>query len=631
MMKLPDIAGRWQSVFAGGWQPFLAGVGQPALAFMTRLSRWRPRFPKRAAAARAPALPDPNAPPLRRRVIHALLYGKVDRDAKARARVGLAIGLFAAVYGVIAGRLLLHAVMPASNVARRVASSDAVATARPDILDRRGEILATDVPASSLFGDPRRLIDVDEAVELLSAVLPDLDAKETRERLSAKRSFVWLKREITPKQQQDIYKLGLPGIGFLQENKRTYPNGAEVAHLIGLVNVDNQGIAGIEKWLDGSGLAALHAAGFATDRLQEPVQLALDLRVQHALRDELVAAKERYKALAAAGLVVDVRTGEIVSMVSVPDFDPNNPKEVKDPTRINRLTTGVFEMGSTFKALTFAMALDSGKITLNSSFDARGSLRYGKFAIHDYHGKNRVLSVPEIFKYSSNIGTARMALSMGVEAHKAFLKKVGQLDRLRTELPESAEPIVPKRWGELNTVTIAFGHGLSVAPLQAVMAVSSLVNGGLLIPPTFLKRTEEEAQKVATRVIKPETSTMMRYLMRLNAESGTATKGDVPGYYVGGKTGTAEKVVNGRYSKTKLLTSFTAILPADKPRYQVLIMIDEPTPTAETHGYATSGWNAVPTAAKVVTRIAPMLGLEPRFDLPPSDQLILPALRTAAR
>ena len=573
----------------------------------------------------------PPAEPWRRRLIRALLYGKVDRAAKARARVGLAIIMFAAVYGVIAGRLLLHALVPESHVARRAASTDAVATARPDIVDRRGDVLATDVPASSLFGDPRRLIDVDEAVELLSAVLPDLDTKEARDRLSAKRSFVWLKREITAKQQQDIYRLGIPGLGFLQENKRTYPNGAEVAHLIGLVNVDNQGIAGIEKWLDGSGLAALHAAGLATDRLQEPVQLAVDLRVQHALRDELMAAKARHRSLAAAGLVVDVRTGEIIAMVSVPDFDPNNPREVKDPTRINRLTTGVYEMGSTFKALTFAMALDSGKITLNSTFDARGSLRYGKFNVHDYHGKNRVLSVPEIYTYSSNIGTARMALALGVEAHKAFLKKVGQLDRLRTELPESADPLVPKRWGELNTITIAFGHGLSVAPLQAVMAVSALVNGGMLIPPTFLKRTEAEAQALATRVIKPETSVMMRYLMRLNAEKGTATKGDVKGFYVGGKTGTAEKVVNGRYAKNKLLTSFTAILPADAPRYQILIMLDEPQGSAETHGYATSGWNAVPTAAKVITRIAPMLGLEPRFDLPPADQLILPGVKTAAR
>jgi cell division protein FtsI (penicillin-binding protein 3) len=316
-------------------------------------------------------------------------------------------------------------------------------------------------------------------------------------------------------------------------------------------------------------------------------------------------------------------------MVSVPDYNPNNPREALDPNRINRLTTGVYEMGSTFKALTVGMALDSGKVTLNTSFDARGSLRYGHFNISDYHAQNRVLTVPEIFTYSSNVGAAKMALRIGIEEHKAFLRKLGQLDRLRTELPESAEPIVPKNWGEINTVTIAFGHGLSVAPLQAVMGVAALLNGGYLIPPTFLKRSPEKARAVAKRVVKPETSVAMRYLMRLNAEKGTATRADVKGYYVGGKTGTAEKVINGHYSKTRLMTDFMAVLPADEPRYLVLIMLDEPKAIPETHGFATSGWNAVPVAAKLIARIAPLLGLEPRFELPPADRLILASAKEA--
>jgi len=315
----------------------------------------------------------------------------------------------------------------------------------------------------------------------------------------------------------------------------------------------------------------------------------------------------------------------------VPDFDPNNPKEANDPTRINRLTTGVFEMGSTFKALTLAMGLDSGKFNLNSMLDARSSLRYGKFNISDYHAQKRVLSLPEVFTYSSNVGTAKIALGMGVEHHKWFLKKMGQLDRVTTEIPESAMPIVPKRWGELNTITIAFGHGLSVAPLQATMAVGALMNGGVMIPPTFLKRTEQEAQALGKQVIKPETSLKMRYLMRLNAEKGSARKVDIPGYYVGGKTGTAEKVVNGRYSKTKLLTTFMAVLPADQPRYLVTILLDEPQGLPETHGFATSGWNAAPTTGKIIARVAPMLGLEPRMDLPPADQLILAGAKQAAR
>ena len=558
------------------------------------------------------------------RWLRSFLYGRdVDRNVKAKARLGLAIVAFAAIYGVIALRLVMFAEQSDGHGARRSVGADALATARPDILDRNGQILATDVKTPSLFAEPRKLIDVDEAEELLTAVLPDLDANEVRERLSSKKGFVWLKREISAKQQQEIHRLGIPGVGFLTENKRVYPNGPVVSHEIGHVNIDNQGIAGIEKWLDGQGLAALHMAGLATDRLQKPVQLALDLRVQFALREELIAAREKFKAKASSGVIVNVNTGEIVALVSEPDYDPNNPREANDPTRINRLTTGVYEMGSSFKSFTLAMALDSGKVTLDSKFDARGDLHYGKFTIHDYHAQHRILSVPEIFTYSSNIGTAKMALSLGVDYHKAFLKKLGQLDRLRTELPESAEPLVPKNWGELNTVTIAFGQGLSVAPLQAVMGISALVNGGKLIPPTFLKRDQAEADRLAIRVIKPETSDKMRYLMRLNVEKGTATRANVDGYYVGGKTGTSEKVVGGRYSKTKVLTSFTAIMPADKPQYLLLIMIDEPQGLAETHGFATSGWNAVPVGAKVIERVAPLLDIPPRFDLPKADQLLL--------
>jgi len=573
--------------------------------------------------------PDQDARPVRvmpwhRRLVQAMLYGRdVDRDRKAKARLGLAVLGFVVIYGIIASKLVIFAIAPDSHAARRGSSGDALATARPDILDRNGEILATDVKTPSLFGEPRRIIDVDEAIELLTAVMPDLDTTELRERLGGKRGFVWLKREISAKQQTEVHRLGIPGVGFLTENKRVFPNGPEVSHLLGHVNIDNQGIAGIEKWLDSRGLADLHRAGFASDRQQEPVTLSVDLRVQHALRDELVAAREKVKAKASAGIVLDVRTGEVVAMVSEPDYNPNNPREALDPDRINRLTTGIYEMGSTFKAFTAAMALDSGRYTLNSMFDARTPLRYGRFNISDYHAQRRMLSMSEVFTYSSNIGAAMMAKGIGIEGHKTFLRRLGQLDRLRTELPESAEPMVPRRWAEINTVTIAYGHGLSVAPLQAVMGIAALMNGGLLIPPTFLKRSEADARALARQVIKPETSAAMRYLMRLNAEKGTATRADVKGYYVGAKTGTAEKVVLGRYSKTKLLTDVMAVVPADDPKYVLLIMLDEPQAIAETHGFATSGWNAVPVAAKVIARIAPLLGIEPRFDLPAADRLIL--------
>jgi cell division protein FtsI (penicillin-binding protein 3) len=324
------------------------------------------------ATAAAPVATPASAPaatrtmPWHRRVVQALLYGRnVDRDRKARARLGLAMIGFAAIYCVIAGKLVIFAIAPDSHAARRAGAGDAVATARPEILDRNGEILATDVKRPSLFAEPRRIIDSDEAIELLTAVMPDLDINELRQRLGSRRGFAWLKREITPQQQDKVHRLGIPGVGFLTENKRIYPNGPEVSHLLGYVNVDNTGVAGIENWLDAQGLADLHRAGFASDRQQEPVVTSVDLRVQHAVRDEMIAAKDKFKAKAAAAIVYAVRTGEVVAMVSIPDYDPNSPRGALDKDRINRLTYGLFEMGSTFKAFTVAMALDSGRYFLN--------------------------------------------------------------------------------------------------------------------------------------------------------------------------------------------------------------------------------------------------------------------------
>jgi len=315
--------------------------------------------------------------------------------------------------------------------------------------------------------EPRRIIDKDEATELITAVLPDLNARELREKLGKKNGFVWIKREITPQQQQEIHRLGLPGIGFQPEHKRIYPNGVAAAHILGSVNIDNIGIAGIEKYIDGRGLADLHNMGFAaTPEDLKPISLSLDIRATHALRDELDKGVKHFKAKAGAAAILDVNTGEVIALASLPDYDPNKPTDALDPLHINRMNVGVYEMGSTFKALTIAMALDSGKINLNSHLDARGALSFGRFKIHDYHAQNRALTVPEVFTYSSNIGTARMAMGQGVEKHKAFLRKMGQLSRMRTELPESAEPLYPKNWSELNTMTIAFGHGLAVAPCR---------------------------------------------------------------------------------------------------------------------------------------------------------------------
>ena len=539
---------------------------------------------------------------------------------KSEPRVGLVILGFSALFLAITGRLVMLATLPNEQVGLRRATSNAISAARPDIVDRNGEVMATDIRTVSVFAEPRRILDKDEATELLTAVLPDLDAKDLREKLGTKKGFVWVKREITPRQQAEVHRLGIPGVGFVPENKRVYPNGNAGAHVLGFANIDNVGIAGIEKYIDSQGLQDLNGAGLATEASDlKPVKLSLDLRVQHLLRDELSKGLERFKAIAAAGAIMDVNTGEVIALVSLPDFDPGNPVDALEKDRINRMNVGVYEMGSTFKALTIAMALDSGKVNINSTFStAGGMMRFGRQVIKEYHGTGRNLTVPEVFVHSSNMGSIKMALAVGVEGHKAFLKKMMQLDRMTTELPESAAPIVPQRWGEINTATIAFGHGLAVAPLQALAAVGALVNGGYLMKPTFLKRTEEEARQVSTRVIKPETSEAMRFIMRINGEKGSARKADIPGYFVGGKTGTAEKVINGRYAKNKNFTTFTAIAPSDKPKYVFLAIYDEPKGYAESGGYSTAAWNAGVTTGKVIERAAPILGLNPRFDPPPS-------------
>jgi len=541
---------------------------------------------------------------------------------KSTARLGLVAIAFVGLYGLIGGRLVYLGVRQEEQETVRSSARSAISIARPTILDRNGEMMASDLRTVSIFAEPHKIVDRDEAAELLNAVFPDMTGRELRDRLSPRRGnnrakFAWIKREVTPAQWAQVHSLGIPGIGVVPENKRVYPNGNVAAHVLGFADLDNVGIAGIEKWIDSQGLNDLKGAGFVTEAQHlKPISLSIDLRVTHAMRDEMLKAVSRYKAKAAAAALMDVDTGEIIAHVSLPDYDPNQPALAQNDKNINRLQVGVFEMGSTFKALSTAMALDSGKYNLNSTLDARQPLRYGKFRIGDFHGKGRVLTVPEVFVYSSNIGTARMALGVGVEGHKAFLRKMGQLDRMTTELPESSMPIVPKNWGELNTMTISFGHGLAVAPLQALTATAALVNGGLLIPPTYIKRTQEEAALVAKRVIKPETSEAMRYVMRLNAEKGSAARANIPGYYVGGKTGTSEKVVSGRYSKEKVLTSFMAVMPADKPRYLLLTMLDEPEGVPETMGQRTSGWNAAPTSGFIIERIAPMLELTPRFEAP---------------
>jgi cell division protein FtsI (penicillin-binding protein 3) len=529
------------------------------------------------------------------------------------------MGGFALLFGVLAARLVLLGVNAADDTERVSSFIAGGAQARPDIVDRNGETLATDIKTASLFAEPRYVIDADEATEALTALFPDLNHDRLLRILSTDSAFAYIKRGITPRQQQAVHRLGLPGIGFRVENRRFYPGGPAAGHVLGTVNIDNQGIAGIEKYIDGAFLNDLALAGFVTGNALEPVSLSLDLRAQHVVRDELQQAMERYQAIAAGGIVLDENTGEVIAMSSLPDYDPNNRDEVLDPDRMNRATVGVYEMGSTFKGFTTAMALDSGNVSITDSFDARGSLRVGGHSIQDYRGKNRVLTVPEIFIYSSNIGTARMALAAGTPEQESFLEKLGLLTALDTELPEVGAPLSPPRpWSTISSVTIAFGHGISVSPMQTAVAGAALVNGGYLVPATFFPRSAEEAAAVARPVMRPETSETMRNLFRLNVLRGSGRRAEVSGYMVGGKTGTAEKVVDGGYSSDKRRNAFLAAFPMDAPKYLVLVLLDEPKPE-EPGMAATAGLNTAPTVSRIIARIAPMLGVEPRAIDPDED------------
>lgn len=529
----------------------------------------------------------------------------------ARKRVGLMIAGFVVVYGIVGGRLIQYGYAQ-PEATSSILPADRLMASRPDILDRNGEVLATDIRTVSLFAEPHKIVDPDEAVEKLATVLIDLDIKGTYRKLSNPRShFQWLRRQLTPKQQSQILALGIPGIGFRPEKRRFYPGGPTASHIVGYVNIDNRGMAGMERYIDNQGLADLAAVGMTSDTPLEPVRLSIDLRVQNIVRDTIVEGVSKYEAIAAGAIVLDVHTGEVLGMASVPDFDPNKPAEGAQEGWLNRMSNGTFEMGSTFKAFTTAMALDSGKVSLQSSFDARFPIRIGGFTIKDFHGKGRVLSVPEIFQYSSNIGTARMAEAVGIAGHKEFLTRLGLLSRIETELPEVKSPTQPREWKQINSVTISFGHGVSTTPLQTATAVAALMNGGKLIAPTFLTRSREQADIMAQAVLKPQTSADMRYLFEFNGNQGSGRRARVEGFDVGGKTGTAEKVVNGRYSNEKNFNAFIAAFPMKDPRYVVLTFIDEPK-TGEGGG-RTAGLNAAPMVQEIIRRSAAILGVEPDF------------------
>ena len=520
--------------------------------------------------------------------------------ARTRSRLSHAILAFGLVFTILFGRLVEVSMLRENVGPRSARTENDVTYYRADIVDRKGEILATDLQGASLYADARVIWDPAETAKEIKGVVPSVDVAALTKKLGTRQAFVWIKRNLSPGQQEGVRQLGLPGLYFKSEPRRVYPNGRTASHALGYVDVDNHGLAGVERGIEDLVLERRNKGGL--------VELSLDLRVQHVLEDELSGAVASFHARAGAGVVLDVNNGEILALSSMPDFDPNEPAASSKNELFNRVTQGVYEMGSTFKIFTAATALDASKITLASQFDATVPITVGQYTISDFHPENRFLTVPEIFMFSSNIGSAKMALEIGTPTQRAYFGKLGLLSPLSLEIKESGAPLIPKRWGELETMTTSYGHGVAVTPLHIAVASAAIVNGGKFIRPTLVKR-DPKAVVPFTRVVSETTSSQMRDLMRMVVTQGTGGKADVPGYPVGGKTGTAEKVSGQTYAEKSLLTSFVGVFPAKAPLYVVLIVLDEPQPSEATQGFATAGWTAAPTAGKVIARIAPMLNV----------------------
>ncbi len=511
-------------------------------------------------------------------------------------------------FGAIGVRLVDVSLMQAAREPR-AAHAPRVQELRMDranVVDRNGVLLATNLATASLFANPRKVIDPDETARQLAAALPELREAEVVRQLKSNRSFVWLRRNLTPRQQWRVISLGLPGIDFHSAETRVYPNGSLAAHILGFVDIDNRGLAGVEERFDTT----------LRDNTA-PLQLTIDMRIQHILRSELLHAKNEFNALGATGIVLDARSGEVVAMTSLPDFDPNDGGNAKDDQRFNRATLGVYELGSTFKIFTAAMALDYGIVTMRDGYDASKPIKISRFTIRDYHGKRRCLSVPEIFMYSSNIGAAKMAEDVGGVAQREFLGRLGMLRPASIELPEVGAPMVPSPWRPINTLTIGFGHGLAVSPLQLASGVAAMVNGGVVRRPTLI-RSDSNTPPQGKRIISERTSREVRRLMRLVVKSGTGRKASADGYIVGGKTGTADKAKRGGYSRRALISSFVGAFPMTEPRYVVLATLDEPQGNKNTHGYATGGWVAAPVVRRVIERAAPLLRVHPSDEQSPA-------------
>ena len=524
------------------------------------------------------------------------------RQARSRLRLLTVLGLL--LFTGLGARLVDLALLSAAPAVQPRLADNPMEnqTRRADIVDREGRLIATDYPKVSVFADPAEVIGAGQTVKKLQTVLPDIKAGSLVKRLRRKSRFVWIKRHITDRQQREIMRLGLPGVKFRTEYHRVYPQKALVSHLVGYVGVENQGLAGIEKSFE---------ERLTADGLYEgPLELTLDLGIQEVVRSELDAAVKRFQAKGGSGLVMDAATGGLLASVSLPDFDPNHYKRADKIAKFNRNTQGSYELGSLFKVLTAGMALDSGTIKITDGFDASKPFRMNRYSINDFHAKKRYLSVPEIIAFSSNIGVAKMAMAFGTDTQEGYFRRLGLLDRHPIRLNEVSSPQRPKVWREINTVTAAYGHGIAVSPLQTIDAVAAMLCGGDR-QPAHLAIEERLTVTKRPSVVSFDTAAKLRWLMWLVVAEGTGSHAEVPGYLIGGKTGSADKAGPKGYGDERLLSSFIGAFPIDNPRYLVLVTLDEPKGDEGTFNYAHGGWTAAPTVAKIIARSGPILGLEP--------------------
>ena len=558
------------------------------------MKRWRLSDPTETSQQNLPGL---FSPPRR----HRLSSPHEQALDMAKARLGIVFLFFALAWTTIGGRLAYLSLSGQDSPAAHTQSSDLPIT-RADITDRNGTILATSLPTVSLCAATKSILDADQAAKELLSVLPDLNPEKLNEDLRSGKQCALIRRHLSPRQYYEVNKLGIAGLDFLPDERRIYPAGNLASHVVGFSDIDNNGLAGIEKSMDSQ-----------LTKTSSALTLSLDLRIQSILRHELFSAMQDFHAEAAAGLVMDITTGELLGMSSLPDFDPSRPGLASDEQLFNRNTLGVYEMGSTFKIFNTALALETGAVRLSDRFDTMEPIEIGRFKIRDFEKEDRNLNVAEIFTHSSNIGSAHMAQRIGAAKQQAFFSRLGLSDKIPLELLEVGAPLVPSPndWGDVTTMTVSFGHGIAVNAVQLASAVATVVNDGHPVHPTLIKRDASFEPDVDT-VISPHTSAIMRGLMRLVVTRGTAKKANVEGYMVGGKTGTADKLnAQRRYADNGRRSSFVGLFPINAPKYLVFAMLDNPKGNAKTKGFATAGWVVAPAVSNVIAQAGPLLGLAP--------------------